>query len=56
MATENVIDFKNFGLDVEDDPSVGKEEIKLIGRRVVDYFKKFGFCYLKNHGVDKKTI
>lgn len=27
-----------------------------IGKRIVDVFKTFGFCYLKNHGVDENLI
>ena len=56
MASENVIDFHDFGLNVEGVSSVGEDKIKMIGRRVVDCFKTFGFCYLKNHGVDKKLL
>ena len=56
MASENVIDFHDFGLNVGDVSSVGEDKIKMIGRRAVDCFKTFGFCYLKNHSVDKKLL
>ena len=56
MASENVIDFHDFGLTVEEISSAEEENVKEIGKRIVDCFKKYGFCYLKNHGVDKKLL
>lgn len=56
MAAENVIDFREFGLNVENISNVGEDKIKTIGKTVVDCFKTYGFCYLKNHGVDQKLL
>ena len=56
MACESVIDFQEYGLLVEDTSKVNQDKIKTLGKKIVDTFRKFGFCYLKNHGVNADLI
>ena len=56
MASFPVVDFLEYGLKVEDTSTVSKDTIKVLGKRTVEVFKQFGFCYLKNHGVDADLI
>ena len=51
-----VIDFKDYGLSVKDPASVGRETLVALGKRIVDVFRTYGFCYLKNHGVDETKL
>ena len=51
MASQAVIDFKAYGLDVKDTSQVKAETINALGRQVVDVLKKYNYCYLRNHGV-----
>ena len=56
MTAPNVVDFKQYGLDVKDITTVEQEVVAYIGKRVVDNFKTYGFCYLKNHGVKEELL
>ena len=56
MACVPVIDFQEYGLLVEDTSKVSIEALKSLGKRLVDAFKIYGFCYLKTHGVDETLI
>ena len=51
-----VIDFKAYGLDVQDTSQVTEETLKALGKRIVDTFQNFNFCYLKNHGVKEALL
>ena len=51
-----IVDFKDYGLAVKYASQVNAETLKALGKKVVDVFKRFGFCYLKNHGVDEKLL
>lgn len=51
-----VIDFKAYGLDVLDTSQVTEETLKGLGKRIVDTFQTFNFCYLKNHGVKEALL
>ena len=60
MSTEMeagcVVDFGSYGLSVKDAASVDIGIVTDIGTQIVDNFKTYGFCYLKNHGVDKQLL
>ena len=56
MASAPIVDFKEYGLYVEDITKVSNEALKSLGKTIVDAFKAYGFCYLKNHGVDEDLI
>ena len=56
MACVPVIDFQEYGQLVEDTSKVSIEALKSLGKRLVDAFKTYGFCYLKNHGMDETLI
>ena len=51
-----VIDFKDYGIGVEDSANVTADILKDIGKRIIDNFKTYGFCYLKNHGIDENLL
>ena len=56
MSCGSVIDFQDYGLVVQDTSKVNKETLKSLGKEIIDAFKTYGFCYLKNHGVDETLI
>ena len=56
VIQEAVIDFKEYSLDIKDEAQVKEDTLKTLGKQVVNVFKKYGFCYLKNHGVDEKLL
>ena len=56
MASAPIIDFKECGLNVEDFSAVSNATLKTLGKTIIDAFKTYGFCYLKNHGVDEDLI
>ena len=51
-----VIDFKAYGLGVEDISQISEETLKTLGKRVVDCLQTYNFCYLKNHGVKQSLL
>ena len=51
-----VIDFKEYGLSADVSADVKDDILKAIGNRIIDKFKTYGFCYLKNHGVDQTLL
>ena len=51
-----VTDFKDYGFGVEDSASVNADILKDIGKRIIDNFKTYRFCYLKNHGIDENLL
>ena len=53
---EAVVDFAAYGLNVKDISSVSDETIRNLGKQIIGNFEKFGFCYLKNHGVEADFI
>ena len=56
MEFDAVVDFKEYGLDVEDTSSVTDETINSLGKRIIELFKKYNYCYLKNHGVKANLL
>ena len=56
MASISVVDFANFGLDIKTGDSVSDDALKTLGTEVKCALSTFGFCYLKNHGVDEMLI
>ena len=56
MSASNIVDFHEYGLDVQDTSAVDQDAIKAVGKQVVDGFNTHGFCYLKHHGVNKTLI
>lgn len=56
MAFDAVVDFQCYGLNITDTSSVNEETIKLLGKRIVELFKEYNFCYLKNHGVKTSLL
>ena len=56
MATVPIVDFQECGLLVQDFAKVNSKILQSVGKEVVDAFKTYGFCYLKNHGVDKNVV
>lgn len=51
-----IIDFKECGLDDYNSAEVKGDILKDIGKRIIDNFKTYGYCYLKNHGVDETLL
>lgn len=41
-----------YGLNVEDISKVSDDTIEALGKEIIHAFKTFGYCYLKNHGVN----
>ena len=56
MSASNIVDFHEYGLDVQDTSTVDQDAIKAVGKQVVGGFKTHGFCYLKHHGVNETLI
>ena len=56
MSEDIVIDFQEYGLQVEDISAVSESTIKTIGKKILQAFKTYGFCYVKNHGVPESLI
>ena len=56
MSGGIVIDFQEYGLQVEDISAVSENTIKTIGKKILQAFKTYGFCYVKNHGVPESLI
>ena len=56
MSEEIVIDFHEYGLQAADISTVSENTVKALGERILHAFKTFGFCYVKNHGVDEALI
>ena len=56
MSEGIVIDFQEYGLHVEDISAVSENTIKTIGKKILQAFKTYGFCYVKNHGVPESLI
>lgn len=54
--SENTVDFNDYGLNVEDISKVSDETIKELGKKIIHAFKTFGYCYVKNHGMDDCLI
>lgn len=52
MSKEFVIDFHDYGLEVVDPSTVSHDKVQLLGDKIVQAFKTYGYCYLENHGVD----
>ena len=51
-----IVDYSDYGLNVEDSTSVGAVKLKTLGQQLKDAFSSMGFCYLKNHGVTEDLI
>lgn len=56
MAADKIVDFKQYGLDIKDISTVDQQVIASIGQQVVDNFQTYGFCYLKNHGINEELL
>ena len=56
MSNDFLVDFQEYGLEVENTFTVSKDTVKALGDKVVNAFKNYGFCYLKNHGVDEELL
>ena len=56
MAASPVVDFHQYGLNVQEIGKVKDETLKELGKGIVKAFRTFGFCYLLNHGVDENII
>lgn len=51
-----IIDFHDAGDSHEDMSQVNEDIIKRLGKNVVQTLKSYGFCYLKNHGINDKIV
>ena len=51
-----VIDFKEYGLGIQDSVGMNADILRDVGKRIIDNFKTYGFCYLKNHGVEEDLL
>ncbi|KAK6169476.1 hypothetical protein SNE40_020524 [Patella caerulea] len=57
MATTiPLIDFKRYGLQVENTQTVSDEDLKQLGEEIHEAFRTIGFCYIKNHGIPQEMI
>ena len=56
MSGSPVVDFGQYGLNVQEIGKVKDETLKELGKDIVKAFRTFGFCYLLNHGVDENII
>ena len=56
MSSDIIIDFQSYGLNVKDTSTVDDVTIKSLGEEVVRALKDFGYCYIKNHGVEERFI
>ena len=56
MSNELVVDFQEYGLEIVDSSIASPEKLKELGDKIVHCFKTYGFCYLKNHGVDEELL
>ena len=56
MATAPVVDFQEYGLIVNAFSKVSNETLQSVGEAIVDAFKTYRFCYVKNHGVDETVV
>lgn len=56
MSHDFLVDFQEYGLEVENTLTVSQDTVKALGDKVVNAFKNYGFCYLKNHGVDEELL
>ena len=56
MAKQSVIDFQDYGLNVDDISGASEETLKACGKNIVSVIKTYGYCYLKNHGVDENLL
>ena len=56
MSRYLVIDFESYGLNVKDASTVDDAIIKSLGDDIVHAFKDFGYCYIKNHGIEDSFI
>ena len=56
MMSDAVVDFKAYGLDVQDTSGVAEETLKALGKRIIEAFQTYNFCYLKNHGVTETVL
>ena len=56
MSEDMIVDFQAYGLGVEDISKVDQDNVKALGKQITENFKKYGFCYLKHHGVDEKLL
>ena len=51
-----VVDFNEYGLKVEDISKINDDTIKALGKEVIQAIKTYGYCYLKNHGVNESLV
>lgn len=51
-----VIDFKTYGIDVENDESVSDKHLRKLGNEMCQALEEIGFCYLKNHGIPDEQL
>ena len=56
MAADKIVDFQEYGLGIKDISTVNKDVVTSLGKQIIDNFKTYGYCYLKNHGVDEKIL
>ena len=56
MSNAFIVDFQDYGLEVKDRSAVSQNKIQQLGDRIIHAFKTYGFCYLKNHGVDEELV
>lgn len=51
-----IIDFKTYGLDVENEGSISDEDLEKLGNEMCQALKEIGFCYLNNHGIPDEQV
>lgn len=56
MSSIPVIDFAEYGLNVENTKDVSENTLRSLGDNLKTVFSTIGFCYLKNHGVDMNLV
>lgn len=52
----HVIDLDEYGLNTEDVSNISDDTIKTLGKKFINALKTFGYCYVKNHGIDEQLI
>lgn len=51
-----IIDFKTYGLDVENEGSISDKDLEKLGNEMCQALKEIGFCYLNNHGIPDEQV
>ena len=56
MFLKPIVDFGEYGLDIKDITTVKDDTLAELGKKIIETFKAYGYCYLSNHGIDEGLL